>query len=207
MAIPDELRPRGEEKGKLFQSKFMETITRTSIYTPVIMHNLIAIAFLYYSVTRTPLQVWQIIALFFAGWITWTLTEYWVHRVVYHTETSWKWLIKLQFVAHGIHHQYPRDAERLAMPPVPALLGISIFFGLFYLIMGIYSVAFFPGFLIGYMLYLMLHYSQHRVKSPKYPPFAKLWKLHALHHYKYPQTKAFGVSTRLWDYVFRTVPD
>ena len=38
-----------------------------------------------------------------------------------------------------------------------------------------------------------------------YGPFKRLWKYHALHHYKYPETKAFGVSTTLWDWVFGTL--
>ena len=66
--IPEELRPRKEEKGELFQSKFMEAITRTNIYVPVIMHTIIGIAFLVYAFTRTSLPAWQVIALFFAGW-------------------------------------------------------------------------------------------------------------------------------------------
>jgi sterol desaturase/sphingolipid hydroxylase (fatty acid hydroxylase superfamily) len=207
MEVREDLRPRKELKGELFQSKFMETITRTNIYVPVTMHTLIAIAFLYYSFTRTTLPTWQVAVLFFAGWITWTLAEYWVHRSVYHTATTKKWWLKIQHVAHGIHHQYPRDPERLAMPPLPALVLISIFFAIFYLIMGGLAIAFFPGFLIGYMLYLLLHYAQHRWRPPKYKPFKELWRLHALHHYKYPETKAFGVSTRLWDYVFQTIPE
>ncbi len=207
MDIPVELQPRKEEKGALFQSKFMEKITRTSIYVPVIMHTLIALAFLYYSFTETDIKIWLIVVLFFSGWLTWTFSEYIVHRFGYHTKTTNTTWLRIQHVAHGIHHQYPRDPERLAMPPLPALVLISLFFGLFYLIMGFYAVAFFPGFLIGYMLYIGLHYAQHRIKSPTYPPMKKLWKYHALHHYKYPETKAFGVSTLLWDYVFGTLPE
>ncbi len=207
MDIREDLKPRAEERGKMFESAIMEKITRTSIYVPVTMHTLIAIGFLYFSFTRTEYFTWQIIILFFAGWLTWTFAEYIVHRFGYHTKTTNKTWLRIQYLAHGIHHQYPRDAERLAMPPLPALLLISLFFGLFYLIMGMYAVAFFPGFLIGYMLYISLHYAQHRIKSPKYGPMKKLWKYHALHHYKYPETKAFGVSTLLWDYVFGTLPD
>jgi len=89
---------------------------------------------------------------------------------------------------------------------LPALLLASIFLAIFWLLMGKYGMAFFPGFLFGYMLYITLHYAEHRYKTPKFKPWNRLWKFHALHHHKYPETKAFGVSTRLWDYVFSTMP-
>ena len=69
-----------------------------------------------------------------------------------------------------------------------------------------YAFAFFPGFLLGYVAYISIHYMQHLFKPPAFPPLNRLWKWHALHHYKYPLTKAFGVSTSLWDVVFGTQP-
>ncbi len=206
-AIPEHLKPRKEEKGQLFKSGFMEKITRTSIYVPVIMHTVIAISFVFLASSYAGLNWWTIAITFVLGWLTWSLTEYWVHRIVYHIHTKNKLLLKIQHLGHGIHHQYPTDPERLAMPPLPAIALISVFFGVFYLIMGWYAFAFFPGFLIGYMLYIALHYAQHRFKAPKFKPLNRLWKFHAQHHYKFPETKAFGVSTRLWDWVFGTMPD
>lgn len=54
-------------------------------------------------------------------------------------------------------------------------------------------------------MYISMHYAQHRVRKPIYKPWQKLWVHHAYHHYKDPYV-AFGVSTRLWDYVFGTMP-
>ncbi|MEP1094201.1 MAG: sterol desaturase family protein, partial [Cyclobacteriaceae bacterium] len=105
----------------------------------------------------------------------------------------------------GIHHQYPRDSTRLAMPPVPGLLLSGIFFLAFWLISPTYSFAFFPGFMIGYLLYISMHYAQHVIKSPIYGPWKALWKHHHFHHYVNPYL-AHGVSTRLWDFVFGTMP-
>lgn len=204
--IPEHLKPRKEETGELFKSKFMERITRSSIEVPVIMHGLIVVGFLYIAQHHYQMGLLIITLLFGAGVITWTFAEYWVHRGVYHSQANWAWLERLQHAGHGIHHQYPRDPDRLAMPPLPALLLASLFLGFFWLVIGDYGIAFFPGFLFGYMLYITLHYAQHRYKAPKFKPLNRLWKFHALHHYKYPETKAFGVSTRLWDFVFGTMP-
>ena len=131
--------------------------------------------------------------------------EYIIHRFVYHTETHSEGYTQFQESLHSNHHHYPKDPERLAMPPVPGLVLGSLFFGFFYLIMGIYAFAFFPGFILGFDAYITLHYYQHLIKSPKYKPWKKLWQHHKAHHYSNPYS-AFGVSTRLWDYVFGTMP-
>ena len=203
--IPEHLKPKNVGTDNLFKSGFMEKLTRTHIAIPVIMHLIIVGIFIYLSFER--FSALTIVGLFLGGWVTWTLAEYWVHRWLYHVKTDNKTLLKIQHMGHGIHHQYPKDPTRLAMPPVPALVLISIFFGIFYLIMQQYAIAFFPGFLFGYVLYISLHYLQHLYKPPKFKPLNRLWKWHALHHYKYPESKAFGVSTNLWDVVFRTTPE
>jgi 4-hydroxysphinganine ceramide fatty acyl 2-hydroxylase len=202
--IPDNLKPHNTGTAPLFNNRFMEAITRTHISIPVVMHVCIVAAITYYALT---LFSWlTVVALFIAGTVTWTFAEYCVHRFVYHTKTTNKLWLKIQHMGHGIHHQYPRDPTRLAMPPVPAIVLGAMFFGLFWLIIGKYAIPFFPGFFFGYILYISMHYAQHVIKSPVYPPFKRLWKYHALHHYKYPETKAFGVSTSLWDWVFGTLP-
>jgi sterol desaturase/sphingolipid hydroxylase (fatty acid hydroxylase superfamily) len=202
--IPEIMLPRKGSPENLFRNKFMEKVSRSPFWVPVTMHSIIIISFLYLAFSN--FSSTTVIPLFLAGVLVWTLTEYWVHRIVYHCETKWKWLLRLQFVAHTIHHQYPRDADRLAMPPIPAIILITAFFGLFWLIGGEFAVAFFPGFVTGYLLYISFHFAQHRFAPPKFKPLRELWRFHALHHYQYPD-KAFGVSTRLWDFVFRTTPD
>lgn len=197
--------PKNEGTDSIFKSGIMEKLTRTHISIPVTIHSVIVGVFLYLSIERV---YWMYtLPLFFTGWLFWTFSEYWIHRYVYHVKTDKKWLLKIQHVGHGIHHQYPKDPTRLAMPPVPAVLLLSVMFGLFWLILGNLAFAFFPGFVFGYLLYISLHYAQHRLKTPKIEPFRTLWKSHAMHHYKHPEDKVFGVSTLLWDRIFGTMPD
>ena len=157
--IPEHLKPRNVGTDALFKNGLMEKLTRTHISVPVTMHLIIVGLFIFYFSGQ--FQLLPYLGLFFGGWLTWTLAEYWVHRWLYHVKTENKVLLKIQHMGHGIHHQYPKDPTRLAMPPVPALVLISIFFGIFYLIMQEYALAFFPGFLLGYVLYISLHYMQH----------------------------------------------
>ncbi len=63
-------------------------------------------------------------------------------------------------------------------------------------------LAFFPGFILGYLLYASMHYAIHAW----HPPFKwmkPIWRNHHLHHYK-DEERGFGVSSHLWDKVFRT---
>jgi sterol desaturase/sphingolipid hydroxylase (fatty acid hydroxylase superfamily) len=144
---------------------------------------------------------------FVSGWVAWTLFEYVLHRWVYHIKTENRIINAIQHAGHGIHHQFPRDPTRLAMPPISAIILQFVFFAIFWLLMQNYTFAFFPGFLTGYIVYISLHYLEHCVRPPRFAPLHRLWKCHALHHYKYPETKAFGVSTLIWDVIFGTKPE
>ena len=108
---------------------------------------------------------------------------------------------------HGNHHEYPRDKERLFMPPVPSIIIASALFGIFYFIgylMGFraFAFTFFPGFILGYLLYGSMHYAIH-AWSPPFKWMKGLWRNHHLHHYK-NEEHGFGVSSTLWDHVFGT---
>jgi len=91
------------------------------------------------------------------------------------------------------------------MPPVPSLILACLIFSLQYLILGKYAFAFFPGFLLGYLMYGSMHYAIHAWKPP-FKFMKPLWRNHHLHHYK-DEHKGFGVSTSLWDRVFGTFFD
>jgi len=111
---------------------------------------------------------------------------------------------RLQYVIHGVHHEFPKDKDRLAMPPLLSVTVATLLLLLFRLFMGDLVFAFMPGFLIGYAGYLFVHYIVHACAPPR--NFLKaLWKNHAKHHYK-DGDAAFGVSSPLWDYVYGTSP-
>lgn len=191
-------------QGTIFKSAFLEKLTRTSptltlcTYLPVLA--LLTYAGIHYRVVPT---IGGGIVLFIGAFAFWTLFEYLMHRYIYHFVTDSPLVQRFHYTIHGVHHEYPRDKERLFMPPIPGLMIIGLLYGIFYLLMGMYVYLFLPGFLIGYLCYAFIHYSIH--KTPV-PPFLKyVYRHHALHHYKYPD-KAFGVSSPFWDYVFGTMP-
>ena len=106
---------------------------------------------------------------------------------------------------HGVHHEFPRDKERLFMPPVPSLVVASVIFLIMYAIMKWNVLSFFPGFLFGYIVYGSMHFAIH-AWNPPFKWMKPLWRNHHLHHYKV-QEKGFGVSTTIWDHVFGTMFD
>ena len=203
--MPAHLKVKKEESAKLYKNKLAEFLSRAPFGVPHIMWVIVAIIFYWYTITRVDLSLANIVIFSIIGAVSWTFMEYIIHRFVYHTETNSEGYTQFQVNMHSNHHHYPKDPERLAMPPVPGLVLGALFFGFFYLIMGNYAFAFFPGFMLGYDAYITLHYYQHRIKSPKYKPWKKLWQHHKAHHYSNPYS-AFGVSTRLWDFVFGTMP-
>jgi len=110
----------------------------------------------------------------------------------------------MTYKMHGMHHDYPKDKRRLAMPPLVAILLATGLLFLFELVLGQYSFSYLAGFVVGYALYLMVHYTVH-----VYPPprnfMRALWVNHSIHHYSEDEV-LFGVSQPLWDYVFGTMP-
>jgi sterol desaturase/sphingolipid hydroxylase (fatty acid hydroxylase superfamily) len=137
--------------------------------------------------------------------IFWTLAEYLLHRFLFHlTDEDFKGAGRLSYILHGIHHEYPNDAQRTLMPIVPKLIFSSFFFGLFLLILGNPGAFFASGFTIGYYLYSIGHYAMHRFRAPQW--LKPLWEHHHRHHHL-NEDKAFGVSTTMWDRVFDTMPE
>jgi sterol desaturase/sphingolipid hydroxylase (fatty acid hydroxylase superfamily) len=145
---------------------------------------------------------------FFMGMFFWTFFEYMMHRYIFHFMAENPTAIRIVYIIHGNHHEYPRDKERLFMPPLPSLLLAAAIFGLIYLIGSVfnlenYAFSFFPGFLLGYLLYGSMHYAIHAWKPP-FKWMKSLWRNHHLHHYK-NEEYGFGVSTTLWDRIFGTM--
>lgn len=200
--MENEVKLKLKGSGKLFSSPLLEYLTRTNVAVPVTIFFLYAAGLLYWSITKTSISAWTTTGLFFLGLFVFTWVEYNVHRYLFHIPTTTARRKRFQYVMHGVHHEYPKDKERLAMPP---LLSISISTTLLVIartILQDYSFSALAGFLVGYAAYLSVHYIIHA-----YPPpnnFMKaLWRNHVMHHYKDGQI-AFGVTTPLWDYVYGT---
>ncbi len=193
------------ESPAIFRNKWLDKLTRTHISIPVGLFFLYAIALIYYTKVATDLTNIQVVLLFFGGWFLFTFAEYTVHRGVYHMEPNSQWRKKVAYTMHGIHHDYPKDKQRIAMPPVLSVIVGTLLLIIFRIILDKYSFATLAGFLTGYAFYLLIHYAVHIFRAPN-NAFKALWTNHAIHHYQNSDI-LFGVSSPIWDYVFGTLPE
>ncbi|TRX49821.1 fatty acid hydroxylase [Fulvivirga sp. M361] len=196
--------PRNKGSKKMFKSPLIERLSRTHISIPITIFVLYAGGLIYWSIVNTSLSPMITVTLFLTGLFVFTFVEYLMHRYLFHMETYTKLRKKLQYAFHGVHHDYPRDKDRLAMPPPMSITVATVLLILLRFVMGDFVFAFLPGFLMGYAAYLFVHYIVHAYQPPK-NIFKTLWVHHGIHHYKNDE-KAFGVSSPLWDYIFRTMP-
>ncbi len=147
----------------------------------------------------------EIIGLFIAGTFIWTLTEYWLHREIFHWDPDNAVGHRLHFIIHGVHHDHPNDKMRLVMPPGASIPLAALFFGLFWLIFGLPTAyPLFAGFLLGYLTYDYMHYYLHHA-VPRSKLGKRLREQHMRHHFQ-DHRFGYGVSSPLWDAVFRTLP-
>jgi sterol desaturase/sphingolipid hydroxylase (fatty acid hydroxylase superfamily) len=197
-------KPSNSSKGKMFDNPVIERLTRTHISVPLLLFTLISSGLIYYGISEAGLPVIAIIGMFITGLLIFTLIEYIVHRYLFHLPPTTPKREKIAYAVHGIHHDFPKDKDRLAMPPLFSLILASGFYFLYSFIMGNLVFGFLPGFLMGYTAYLGVHYSVHAFQPPK--SFLKiLWVHHGIHHYK-EHDRAFGVSSPLWDLILGTMP-
>ncbi|RMG73359.1 MAG: fatty acid hydroxylase [Bacteroidetes bacterium] len=163
----------------------------------------IALGLFWFGIQASGLGMSTRLLVALVGLFSFSLAEYLIHRFVYHSG-DYHDLVTWQDKIHGTHHAFPRAKTRLTMP-LPVLVPVAtLVISALWLLMGPYAFGFFPGILVGYALYLWVHYILHTRRPPK-GFFRYWWKHHYLHHYKYDD-KAFGLTSPIWDIVFGTMP-
>jgi sterol desaturase/sphingolipid hydroxylase (fatty acid hydroxylase superfamily) len=197
---------------RLFKSNFLEFFTHISPVTVILIWLPAVIFFLVrgFLVSTTTGFPWQILLGFLLGVFLWTLTEYLLHRFVFHFRARSPWQERIIYLFHGIHHHQPQIKTRLVMPPVVSIPLAAALYALIYLIWAILLKApqwvdpLAAGLILGYLVYDMIHYATHHFPMKRgYLKFLR--KYHMQHHFKTPGQR-FGVSSPLWDTVFRTQP-
>lgn len=191
------------ESARMFKSDFLEFFSKVHFTAPLYFF-LPFIGYLYYLVFwQRDYGFGEFIGLSFAGFITWTCSEYLLHRFLFHHHPKSKIGKRFFFIIHGVHHDYPNDAKRLVLPPSISLPLATLFYLLFnYTIGEHYLPPFFATFLLGYLFYDMGHYAMHHFKLK-----GKFWGAikdhHMKHHYVDPE-HGFGVSSPFWDVIFKS---
>jgi dihydroceramide fatty acyl 2-hydroxylase len=185
----------------MFESDLLDRLSRIHpLVPPIIFVPAVTVLFV---LGARELAAAETVGLVVAGWLFWTLTEYWMHRLVFHFEPEEGPGARFHWIIHGVHHDHPNDPLRLVMPPSVSVPLAAAFYGGFVLVLG--SAAgnvFAAGFLLGYLVYDMTHYYLHHFK-PTTRLGRMMRELHMRHHFQ-DDTRGFGISAPFWDYIFGT---
>jgi 4-hydroxysphinganine ceramide fatty acyl 2-hydroxylase len=187
----------------MFGSPVLEKLTRVHFTVPLFIFLPVIGYCLYKSIFVFQLSFLSILLYIVVGLGVWTLTEYVLHRFVFHWMPPGKFGERIHFIFHGVHHDYPSDSKRLVMVPTVSIPLATLFYFLFYFLLGAVNVApFFIGFIGGYLFYDLSHYAMHHFNL-KSKFWLELKHHHMIHHYK-DDHNGFGVSSKFWDLIFRT---
>lgn len=187
----------------MFRTPWLDRLTRVHPAVPVVLFGPAIAVLLVTGFERLGDETAVAVAV--AGYVFWTLTEYWLHRIVFHFEPEDGIGARLHWMIHGVHHDHPNDPRRLVMPPSASIPLAVIFLIIFWTVLGAgYAPAFGAGFLIGYLAYDMIHYHVHHHR-PRTAIGRRLRESHMRHHFQDDET-GYGVSAPYWDYVFGTAP-
>jgi len=200
-----------DEPIRLFKSDFLEFFTHIHpavvlvLYVPVVLFFL-ARAF----AEQGGSAIGPVFGVYAVGLFVWSMSEYLLHRFLFHWEPTHPSLKRAWYLIHGVHHEQPQCKTRLVMPPVLSIPLAILFFLFFKMLIGtilglpLWVAPLFSGFVTGYIAYDMMHYAEHHL-SMKWGFFKFVKRYHLLHHYKTPDHR-YGVSNPFWDYVFGTKP-
>ncbi|KAJ3404713.1 hypothetical protein CcCBS67573_g03729 [Chytriomyces confervae] len=170
------------------------------VYIPITIYNI------HHAVTELGASLHTVPAFFAVGILVWTFVEYSLHRFLFHIDEFLpdnQVAFTLHFLLHGIHHFLPMDKMRLVMPPA---LGLVLSIPVYKVVIALFPVGsgniVAGGAYCGFMLYDLIHYHLHHARP--YTAYLREMKTYHLdHHYKNAHL-GFGITNKLWDYVFNT---
>jgi len=192
-----------QESVRMFKSDLLESLSKVHFTVPLYIFVPVIIGSSYLALFEYKIGVGTFLGLSALGLFIWSFVEYIMHRFVFHYVPKNKWGLRLHFIFHGVHHDYPSDRLRLVLPPSVSIPLATGFFFLFNAVLPPHYVyGFFPAFIVGYLFYDISHYAIHHFNF-KGVIWKKIKQHHMLHHYQDPD-KGYGVSSPFWDKIFRS---
>jgi sterol desaturase/sphingolipid hydroxylase (fatty acid hydroxylase superfamily) len=162
------------------------TLSRTNYYadfylTPAMVLGSLALGALY----ATPSLAIVVAAV--AGYLAWTLSEYVIHRYVFH---------RMFRREHWMHHLRPRSD--IGVPTLYSVVAQLLLYGA---CIGSFGMAIgsglFAGYGIGYMTYIFVHHAIHRWRIGRDHFLRPAFERHAIHHRG--KEVNFNVLWPIWD--------
>jgi sterol desaturase/sphingolipid hydroxylase (fatty acid hydroxylase superfamily) len=119
-----------EESIRMFKSDLMESLSKVHFAVPLFIFIPAILIFTYKSFAAG-VSVINFGLYFVIGLGVWTMTEYIMHRFIFHYHPTSEFGKKMHFIFHGVHHDYPRDKKRLVLPPSVSIPLATAFYLLF----------------------------------------------------------------------------
>ena len=136
----------------------------------------------------------ELLAYAAAGLLSWTLSEFLLHRYVYHLWPSFL------SEGHALHHDKPRAL--IGVPWYLTTIALVLVYELLALLFRPASTGVVMGFnWLGYILYCITHHGSHHWNF-NWGWFKRMKRHHLIHH-AHPEYN-WGFTTPIWDYVFGT---
>lgn len=189
-----------QQQIRLFRSEWLEKLT---IITPVgfiAAWSVLVPALIWLAWGTTDTMTASVLVL--GGFAFWGLFEYSMHRFVFHWKPKNDLLRSFVFIMHGNHHADPNDPLRNLMPLVASIPITGTVWLAMYGLLGAKSTWAFVGFIIGYIIYDMLHYACHQ-----WPMKGRMWTVFKKHHMRHHHARKEGnyaISTLFFDRLFGT---
>lgn len=188
---------------RMFKSNFWERLSKVHFTVPLIIYIPVILLFVFKDLFILKEGIIAFICFAALGVFVWSLTEYLLHRFIFHFVPSSRLGLRMHFIFHGVHHDYPNDTKRPLMPPSVSIPLAFLFYFLFSLVLSTQNLyAFFPGFVTGYLVYDISHYAIRHFNF-RNTHWKKIKKRNMLHHYADAKS-GFGVSSSFWDKVFQS---
>lgn len=195
-----------KESPRFFESDFHEFFTKTKWWVIPLVWVPLAMAMYYKALVVEKIPLSKMPEHFVFGTLCWTFIEYLLHRFLFHMKTSSYWGNTAHYVLHGFHHKHPMDGARLVFPPTFTL----VFVIMIWILLGNWLVPYpgklsvFASGLLAYVIYDLMHYFLH-FGTAFNDRSRKMKRYHLNHHFK-DQTNGFGITTTMWDWLFRSQP-
>ncbi|SOC83652.1 Fatty acid hydroxylase superfamily protein [Ensifer adhaerens] len=172
-------------------------LSKLNYYSDFVVYPLCILAFAILGLLHAGGRGAELWTLLFSGTIVvWTLLEYLLHRFLFHHFPYIKGM-------HERHH----DAERelLGTPVWLSLLAhlLIVFVPALLLFDLRVATAISAGIMTGYLWYVVTHHVIHHWHVSHRGYLYRLKRRHALHHHG-SEGFNFGVTTGIWDRIFRT---
>lgn len=174
-------------------------------WLPAALFGPLAVGALAWAIAEAPRRWPLSAALAAAGLLLWTLAEYGLHRGLFHRTPASGPGRRLHWLVHGYHHAHPGDGDRVVVAPWASLPLAALVYAGLTAALGDAGRPLFAGFLLGYVAYDSLHHAIHH-RALGAAGLGRWLKAHHLRHHFRDGTSRFGVTTPLWDWVFRTLP-